>query len=83
MVLFIMLLKESRKMEYRVYGASSRNGYELISITNKENDVLDIIDNLSKEEYDKVLVIRHNYERKYDEPYMFKILEKEMARERK
>ncbi len=84
MVLFIMLLKESRKnMEYRVYGASSRKGYELIAITYEENDVFDIIDNLNRDDYIKVLVIRHNYERKYDEPYIFKILEKEMVRERK
>ena len=70
-------------MEYRIYGSAFRKGYELITRTNEESYVFDIIDNLNKEEYDKVLVIRHNYDKNYDEPYIFKILEKEMVRERK
>ena len=70
-------------MNYRIYGNNRAKGMELIKTTYSEEEVYNTIDNIDSEIYNVVLVVRHNYELNYDEPYIVRSLNRELKRERK
>ena len=70
-------------MNYRIYGNNRAKGMELIKTTYSEEEMYNTIDNIDSEIYNVVLVIRHNYELNYDEPYIVRSLTKGLKRERK
>ena len=70
-------------MNYRIYGNNRSKGMELIKTIYSEEEMYNIIDNLDSEIYSIVLVVRHNFELNYDEPYIVRSLNRELKRERK
>ncbi len=70
-------------MNYRIYGMNRSKGMELIETTYIEEKMYEILDNIDPNAYSVILVIRHNIELNYDEPYIVKTLNREMGRKRK
>lgn len=70
-------------MNYRIYGMNRTKGMELIETTYSEEKMYELLDNVDSNNYSLVLVIRHNIELNYDEPYIVKSLNRDMRRERK
>lgn len=53
------------KYNYRVYGTTKTKGYELLIITDDEDKAFSYNSNIN---YEKILIIRHDFENNYDEP---------------
>lgn len=53
------------KYNYRVYGTTKTKGYELLKITEDESKAFSYNSNSN---YEKVMIIRHDFENNYDEP---------------
>ena len=70
-------------MNYRIYGMNRVKGMQLIETTHSEEKMYEIIDNIDSNNYSVVLVVRHNIELNYDEPYIVRSLNKTMERNRK
>lgn len=61
-------------MNYRIYAAGYTTGYEYITTVTNENDIYLIISHLKNKEYDRVMVIKYDFELNCDEPYLIEFL---------
>lgn len=65
------------KYNYRVYGTTKTKGYELLLITEDESKAFSYNSNSN---YEKVMIIRHDFENNYDEPISLKFPDAELRK---
>ena len=54
---------------YRIYVSVKGKGYILAAIVYNKDQIDKIVKNYSSEIFEKILVIRHDFDMNYDEPY--------------
>lgn len=54
---------------YRIYVYAKGKGYILVATVYNKDQIDKIAKNYSSEIYEKILVIRHDFDMNYDEPY--------------
>ena len=72
-------------INYRIYGNHRQFGWELLNTVYKEEKVYEFINYVNPNEYMTVMVIKHDFERDEDIPFLLEHLwkEKSMTRSRK
>ena len=54
---------------FRIYVSVEGKGYILVATVYSKDQLNEVLKNYSSEIYEKILVIRHDFDMNYDEPY--------------
>jgi len=69
-------------MNYRIYGNNRLRGLELLTTLYQEELIYEFVNLVSADDYDKILIIKHDIEMNMDIPYDVIYLDRGLVRSR-